>query len=345
LDLTALRLPPILGQGKFRAEVDRTFMGERTMKLLAVLTLSSAIALASSNVAFAGDPDSCKTVRFSDVGWTDITATTAIANEIFKGLGYAPKVTVLSVPVTYASMKNKDIDVFLGNWQPSMENDRKPYVEDKSVIVTGANLPVGAKYTLAVPQYTYDKGLKDFGDIGKFKDSLKGKIFGIEPGNDGNRLVLDLIKGDKFGLKDFQLVESSEQGMLAEVQRATSHKEDVVFLGWAPHPMNVNFKIQYLTGGDDSFGPNFGGAIVYTNERAGWAEQCPNAAKLISNLIYTVDIENLVMNKILTDGDEGPKAAQEWLKTNPPQLTTWLDGVTTFDGKPGLEAVKKSLGL
>ena len=140
------------------------------MKLLAVLTLSSAIALASSSMVFAGDPDSCKTVRFSDVGWTDITATTAIANEIFKGLGYAPKITVLSVPVTYASMKNKDIDVFLGNWQPSMENDRKPYVEDKSVIVTGANLPVGAKYTLAVPQYTYDKGLKDFGDIQKFKD-------------------------------------------------------------------------------------------------------------------------------------------------------------------------------
>ena len=242
-------------------------------------------------------------------------------------------------------MKNKDIDVFLGNWQPSMENDRKPYVEDKSVVVIGANLPTGAKYTLAVPQYTYDKGLKDFGDIQKFKDSLKGKIFGIEPGNDGNRLVLDLIKGDKFGLKDFQLVELSEQGMLAEVQRATSHKEDVVFLGWAPHPMNVNFKIQYLTGGDDSFGPNFGGAIVYTNERAGFADECPNAAKLIKNLIYTVDIENLVMNKILTDGDEGPKAAQEWLKTNPPQLATWLDGVTTFDGKPGLDAVKKSLGL
>src|SRR6516225_4241728 len=251
------------------------------MKMSPVLALSTIIALADSSAALASDPESCKTVKFSDVGWTDITATTSIAAEILKGLGYTPKITVLSVPVTYASMKNKDIDVFLGNWQPSMENDRKPYIEDKSVVEVGANLPTGAKYTLAVPQYTYDKGLKDFGDIQKFKDSLKGKIFGIEPGNDGNRRVLDLIKGDKFGLKDFQLVESSEQGMLAEVQRATSHKEDVVFLGWAPHPMNVNFKIEYLTGGDDSFGPNFGGAIVYTNERAGFAEQCPNAAKLI----------------------------------------------------------------
>ena len=310
-----------------------------------VLALAGAALVVASAPAFAGDPEQCRTIRFSDVGWTDITATTSIASEILKGLGYTPKITVLSVPVTYASMKNKDIDVFLGNWQPSMENDRKPYIEDKSVVEIGANLPTGAKYTLAVPQYTYDKGLKDFADIAKFKDSLKGKIFGIEPGNDGNRLVLDIIKDGKQGLKDFQLVESSEQGMLSEVQRATSHNEDVVFLGWAPHPMNVNFKIQYLSGGDDSFGPNFGGAVVYTNERAGFAAECPNAAKLIKQLVFKVDIENLVMNKILSDGTEGGKAAAEWLKTNPAELAGWLDGVTTFDGKPGLAAVKKSLGL
>jgi len=315
------------------------------MRLDRSLSCVAGILGLGLSAAYAGDPDACKTVRFSDVGWTDITSTTAIASEILKGLGYTPKTTVLSVPVTYTSMKNKDIDVFLGNWQPSMENDRKPYIEDKSVIEVDPNLPQGAKYTLAVPQYTYDKGLKDFKDIVKFKDSLKGKIFGIEPGNDGNRLILDLIKKDADGLKDFQVVESSEQGMLSEVDRATKHKEDVVFLGWAPHPMNVNFKIQYLTGGDDSFGPNFGGADVYTNERAGWAEQCPNAAKLIKQLVFTVDIENVVMNKILTDGAEGPKAAQEWLKTNPPELAKWLEGVTTFDGQPGLPAVKKSLGL
>ena len=263
------------------------------MKVSFALILAAGALVGMTQSALAADPASCKTVKFSDVGWTDITATTAIATEIMKGLGYTPKIDVLAVPVTYASMKNKDIDVFLGNWEPSMENDRKPYVEDKSVVVVGANLPEGAKYTMAVPQYTYDKGLKDFADIVKFKDSLKGKMYGIEPGNDGNRLVLDLIKDNKFGLKDFQLVKSSEQGMLAQVQRATARNEDVVFLGWAPHPMNVNFKIQYLTGGDDSFGPNFGGAVVYTNERAGFAADCPNAAKFIGNLKFTVDIENV----------------------------------------------------
>jgi len=307
------------------------------------LAVAAGVFIGSLQHAGAADPASCKTIKFSDVGWTDITATTAIATEILKGLGYTPKISVLAVPVTYASMKNKDIDVFLGNWQPSMENDRKPYIDDKSVVVVGANLPEGAKYTLAVPQYTYDKGLKDFADIAKFKASLKDKLYGIEPGNDGNRLVLDLIKDNKFGLGSFQLVESSEQGMLAQVQRATARKEDVVFLGWAPHPMNVNFKIQYLTGGDDSFGPNFGGAVVYTNERAGFAAECPNAAKFVANLKFTVDIENVVMNKILTDSEEAPKAARDWLKANPKSLDAWLAGVTTFDGKPGLPAVKKSL--
>ncbi|MBV8564474.1 MAG: choline ABC transporter substrate-binding protein [Methylobacteriaceae bacterium] len=315
------------------------------MRVSFVSVLAAAALFGAAHLAIAADAPSCKTVKLSDVGWTDITATTAVTARILQGLGYTAKIDVLSVPVTYASMKNKDIDVFLGNWEPSMENDRKPYVEDKSVVVVGANLPEGAKYTLAVPQYTYDKGLKDFGDIIKFKDSLKGKIYGIEPGNDGNRLVLDLIKNNKFSLNQFQLVESSEQGMLAQVQRATSRNEDIVFLGWAPHPMNVNFKIQYLTGGDDSFGPNFGGAIVYTNERAGFGADCPNAAKLIGNMKFTVDIENVIMNKILSDGEEAPKAAEEWLKANPQQIGPWLAGVTTIDGQPGEAAVKKSLGL
>jgi glycine betaine/proline transport system substrate-binding protein len=174
-------------------------------KILAVAALAFGV---TTGAAVAGDSDACKTVKFADVGWTDITSTTAITSRILTGLGYTPTTTVLSVPVTYASMKSKDIDVFLGNWQPSMENDRKAYVEDKSVVVTGANLPEGAKYTLAVPQYTYDKGLKDFADITKFKDSLQSKIYGIEPGNDGNRLVQSLIDGNKDGLKEFQLVES-----------------------------------------------------------------------------------------------------------------------------------------
>jgi glycine betaine/proline transport system substrate-binding protein len=303
----------------------------------------TALCLEAST-ARAAEPASCRTVRFSDVGWTDITATTAAASLVLKALGYQPKIEVLSVPVTYASMKSKDIDVFLGNWMPTMEADRKPYIEDKSVEVVGVNLE-GAKYTLAVPDYTYQAGLKSFQDIARFKKELDGQIYGIEPGNDGNRLILDMIGSGKFGLKDFKLVESSEQGMLAQVEKSVRRKQPIVFLGWEPHPMNTKFAMKYLSDGDDVFGPNFGGATVHTNVRAGYTSECPNIGKLLSNLKFTLQMENEIMSAILFDNTEPEKAASAWLKNSPATLEAWLAGVTTFDGKPGLPAVKKSLGL
>jgi glycine betaine/proline transport system substrate-binding protein len=308
---------------------------------LSGLVLGLALA---AGAAQAADPASCQKVRFSDVGWTDITATTALTSAVLKGLGYEPSADLLSVPVTYVSMKNKNIDVFLGNWMPSMAGDAKPYFDDKSVESIRANLE-GAKYTLAVPEYVYDGGVKDFADLAKNGDKFGDKIYGIEPGNDGNRLVQSMIDKDAFGLKGWQLVESSEQGMLSEVDRAIRRKTWIVFLGWAPHPMNKNYPMKYLTGGDDYFGPNFGGATVYTNVRAGYLTECPNVGKLLQNLVFNLDMEATVMEAITTGGEEGGKAATEYLKANPDVLTPWLAGVTTFDGKDGLPAVKASLGL
>ncbi|TON77344.1 glycine/betaine ABC transporter substrate-binding protein, partial [Vibrio parahaemolyticus] len=69
------------------------------------------------------------------------------------------------------------------------------------------------------------------------------------------------------GLKDFSLVESSEAGMVSQVSRAVRRNQWIVYLGWAPHPMNSNVEMEYLAGGDDFFGPNYGGANVYTNVR------------------------------------------------------------------------------
>jgi glycine betaine/proline transport system substrate-binding protein len=312
---------------------------------LKMMAAAGAMTLASlAAPAMAADPESCKTVRFSDVGWTDITATTALASVVLQGLGYEPNVQVLSVPVTYTSLKNKDIDVFLGNWMPTMTADIQPYLDDKSVESVGVNLE-GAKYTFAVPKYVADGGVKDFADIDAHKDQFGGKVYGIEPGNDGNRLIQDMITKDAFGLGDFELVESSEQGMLAQVDRAVRNNEWIVFLGWEPHPMNSNFELAYLSGGDDFFGPNYGGATVYTNVRAGYLEECPNVGQLLKNLTFTLAMENEIMGKILDDGADPNAAATEWLKAHPEVLDQWLAGVQTLDGSDGLAAVKTHLGL
>ncbi len=312
------------------------------IKTLLCTVAAAAVLAPFATPASAADPASCKTVRFSDVGWTDITATTAVTSAMLKSIGYTPKTTILSVPVTFLSLKNNNIDVFLGNWMPAQKELRKPLVEDKSINVVGVNLE-GAKYTLAVPAYAYDAGLKSFADIHKFAKPLHDKIYGIEPGNEGNQHVLDLIKENKDDLGKFNLVASSEQGMLAEVSRAVRNKQPVVFLAWEPHPMNTEFSIKYLTGGDDSFGPNYGGATVYTLTRAGYENDCPNVYKLLQNLKFDLEKENAWMGGILVKHEDPEKVAMQWIKQNPAPVATWLEGITTFDGKPADAALKQNI--
>ncbi|MCG9789895.1 choline ABC transporter substrate-binding protein [Vibrio mediterranei] len=296
-------------------------------------------ALALSSLAMNAYANQCETVRFADVGWTDITATTAVTTELLKGMGYKTKTDLLSVPVTYSSMANGDIDIFLGNWMPTMEGDIAKYREAKTVETVRANLE-GAKYTLAVPKYVYDAGVKSFADLAKHADKFRDRIYGIEPGNDGNRLIQSMIDSDAFGLKDFNLVESSEAGMVSQVSRAARRNQWIVYLGWAPHPMNSNIEMEYLSGGDDYFGPNYGGANVYTNVRANYLSECQNVGQLLKNLEFSLEMENQLMEAILNQNVQPSKAAQQWMKANPKQVEAWLSGVTTLSGEDANTAVQ-----
>lgn len=312
-----------------------TRIGRRKMKLKATL---SALAIAVAGPALAD----CDSVTFSDVGWTDITATTAATSVVLEALGYDTDIKVLSVPVTYTALAEGDIDIFLGNWMPTMEADIAPYREAGTVDTVRANLE-GAKYTLAVNKAAADLGIGNFADIAAQKDALDGKIYGIEPGNDGNRLIMDMIAANEFGLDGFEVVESSEQGMLAQVARADRGGDPVVFLGWEPHPMNANFELTYLEGGDDWFGPNLGGATVYTNTSAGYVDACPNVGALLNNLEFTLAMENEIMGAILDEGEDPADAATAWLAANTGVLDAWLSGVTAKDGGDAKAAVMAAL--
>ena len=304
---------------------------------------AAGLALASLwlPIAAAEDP-SCRTVRFADVGWSDVAATTGLASVVLEGLGYQPVVTTASLPITFAGLKNRQFDVFLGYWTPHMVTVAQPLVQAGQVkVLEPANL-VGARYSLAVPQYLYDKGLRDFADIARFEKDLQGKIHGIEPGSDGNALIATMIRDNQFGLGRFQLVESSEIGMLTQAHRAVLGKKAIVFLGWEPHPMNIQLKLRYLAGGDAVFGPNLGEAKVYTAVPGAYEARCPNVAAFLKNLQFTIDMESQVMGPIMERVNPN-LAARNFLKKNPALLGPWLAGVKTFDGQDGLAEVAAAL--
>jgi glycine betaine/proline transport system substrate-binding protein len=312
------------------------------MRLVHALLATTILGLSP---ALAADPESCKTIRLSDPGWTDITSTNSVAATLLTALGYAPDVKTLSVPIGYEAMKKGDIDVFLGNWMPAQQHFRDDLDAAKAAEILGQNLE-GAKFTLAVPTaHATELGIADFKDLAAHADAFSSKIYGIETGAPANQSLQKMIDAGDFGLGDWTLVESGEQAMLAQATRAEKSGDPIVFLAWAPHPMNTAHDLTYLAGGDAYFGPDYGGATVWTLARTGWAAECPNAAQFFRNLTFTVDMENQLMGRILDDGETGPDAALAWIKENPAALGPWLDGVTTFSGEPGLDAVKATLGL
>ncbi|WP_338607698.1 choline ABC transporter substrate-binding protein [Pelagibacterium nitratireducens] len=303
-------------------------------------TLTSALALSLvSSAAFA--QAQCTSVSFSDVGWTDITTTTSATKQVLEALGYDVNVRVLSVPVTFASLESDDVDVFLGNWMPSQQAAIQPYLDSGEIESVSANLE-GTKYNLAVPTYTYEKGLQTYDDIADFAEELDSTIYGIEPGNEANTYLVGLIEEGAHGLGDFEVRESSEQGMLLEVGRAVERDEDIVFLGWEPHPMNSNFDMSYVEGGEEFFG---GEGNVYTVTRTGFVEECPNLGTFLENLSFTLPMENQIMGMILDEGMDPDAATMEWMQNNPDLALSWLDGVTTVDGGDAEAAVREALDL
>ena len=307
---------------------------------LLLLAMTSGFPLSS----FAADEARCATVIQSDPGWTDIAATNALSGVVLNALGYQQKVQNLSVALAFQGLKTGQVDVFLGNWMPAQQPVVSKFTVDNAIKVVGANLPA-ARFTLAVPDYVAATGVKDFADLQKNADKFNHKIYGIAPGAPANQNLKKMLEKQDFGLKNWQLVESSESGMLAQVTRAVKRKGWIVFLGWEPHAMNTRFKLVYLSGGDAWFGANYGSATVNTVTRNTFASECPNLSRFFTQLKFDVPLENAVITRVLDQQQDVQLAAKAELAKRPALLKSWLDGVTTRDGQPAQPAVKKALGL
>ncbi|MDD1506070.1 choline ABC transporter substrate-binding protein [Pseudomonas sp. CNPSo 3701] len=308
------------------------------MKPLKTVITAGLLALSVSLHAHAEDAK-CASISLADPGWSDIAVTNGIASLLLDGLGYKAQTRTLAVPIIFAGLQKGQVDVFLGNWMPAGQHDYDRYVASGQIDKVVENLG-GTEYTLAVPTYAHEAGVKGFNDLAKFADKFGKKIYGIGSGSPANDYIRQMIAGNEFGLGDWQLVESSEQAMLVQVGRAVKRDEFVVFLGWTPHPMNVQFDMQYLKGGEKFFGST---GSVNTLARKGFVAECPNVGKLLTNLKFTQEMENTIMDDVLNRKEANGTAIKNWIKANPQVLDGWLEGVKTRDGGDGLAAVKAKL--
>jgi glycine betaine/proline transport system substrate-binding protein len=308
------------------------------MKRLALAALLSAAILP----AHAAEPEACRVVRMADPGWTDIGATNALTGIVLEALGYEQKVLPLSVPITYAGLQKGQVDVFLGNWMPAQQQLVAPLLQAGAIETVRANLPA-AKFTLAVPDYVARAGVRTFSDLAQHADKFDRKIYGIESGAPANQTIKKMLAAKSYALNGWTLVESSEQGMLSQVARKNRGQQWIVFLAWEPHQMNNNFKLVYLDGDEQYFGPHFGSASVNTVARRGYRAACPNAGKLFAQVEFNVALEHAIMADMLDKKQTARAAALRQLHARPELINAWLAGITTRSGADGAAAVRARL--
>ncbi|MBF8778676.1 choline ABC transporter substrate-binding protein [Pseudomonas fulva] len=309
------------------------------MKKFSTSVLALVFCLCTHAMADVDSDAQCTAVKLADPGWSDIATTNAVARLLLGSLGYEVRIDSLAVPIIYGGLKDGRIDAFLGNWMPAHQGFHDKFIATGDVQRLARNLE-GTQFTLAVPDYVWAAGVKDFSDLHKHASQFGRKLYGIGSGAPANLSLQELIDQNAFDLEEWKLVESSEQAMLAQVKRATQKQQFIVFLGWTPHPMNVQLKMHYLSGGEKWFGSK---GEVYTVARRGYPQACPNAARLLENLKFDLDMENAIMAEVVDKRLSFDTAAKAWIKAHPERLTGWLAGVTDKAGGDALEAVKKAL--
>lgn len=325
--------------------------------ILAALAAASVLSLSSAaqaeDAASLAENYDCNTVRFGQPNWTGVSIKTETAAWMLDQLGYETSTTKASLPITYQTMAGGDMEVMLAQWMPSQRGMFRKFGIKGDLDVVSPNL-VGGRYTVAVPKYVYEAGVTSIEDLDEHRERFGGEIYGIEPGSGGNDTVKSMIGDDHAGLGDWELVASSEPGMLAEVAKRERSDDWIAFIAWAPHPMNINHDLEYLAGGEAYWGPNKGEVIVNTVTRPGFAWACPNVGQFLDNYDWTVEEQSLAMGYVNNDDMDPLAAGKRVIRENPAMLERWFGrsgiyqtgGIRQADGEGDPQrTIAEALGL
>ena len=284
-----------------------------------------------------------QSVDFGYVEWPGVTVKTQVAANILDALGYDTSTESLSVPIILQGVSEGDLDVFLGVWRPSMNAMIESYTADSgdgSITLAAQNL-APTVYRPAVPTYVAEQGITSLADVAENPEMFDSELYGIEPGNDGNTIILDMIENDTYGFGDFDIVESSTEGMLSAVGRAIEREEPIAFLAWSPHWMNNVYDITYLDDPENVWGED---GFVATALNSGFAEENANLATFFSQFKVDPETQNTWIDRYSRQEMDPETVANEWIAANMDTVMAWVEGVTTADGEPAGAALESAFG-
>lgn len=297
--------------------------------------IAGALALVATAVAQAADNS---TIRFGVPTWPGVTVKSEVASQILNALGYRTTQTDTSPSFAINALKTDDLDIYLGGWMPSQENMINPLEKKGEVAVLATNVS-GVVAGLAVPTYVWDAGVHTEADLANYADRFDRQIYGIEAGSGFNAAVTEAIENDEHSLGSWNLVASSTSAMLSQVGRKIDRKEWIVFDGWQPHWMNVEYDMKYLKAVDGSDIAEIHSTVL-TVANPQLVEQHPEVARFFRQYVVTSDMQSEWVLEYSFRDRAAEQVAREWIRNNLDTVAEWLEGVKARDGKRAIDAMR-----
>lgn len=286
--------------------------------ILAALLAVLAGVLAVSCSGASGD----KELKLGVQPWDENVAISTLTKVLLEeDLGYDNvELQVLPLSDVYEGVGDGELDAFQDVWMPNNE-DRL-----SKISASVEHLPPWfegkTKYGIAVPYYMND--VKSIADL----DRRAGTdlIIGIEPDVDFHPQIKNKVIPE-YDL-DMKLVESSTPAMLSELKRAYETREPIVFLGWSPHWMSVEYRFYYLDDPKGAQGRFNDSSEISTIVRKDLKEDDPVAYELIKSISLLEGQVNALESEI-NEAEDPVEGTKNWLKYNREVVDPWIEAAET----------------
>ncbi|MEV4330164.1 ABC transporter permease/substrate binding protein [Streptomyces sp. NPDC049597] len=243
--------------------------------------------------------------------WEEDIAATYLWKAVLEERGYTMNLKQFEVGPMYTALSRGQIDVQFDGWLPSTQ---KKYWDEYGDKLTDLGSWYGpTSLELAVPSYV--EGVDSLDDLKGRGDEFKGRIVGIEPGTETMNILKNKVLPD-YGIdEEFEVVDSSTPGMLAELKRAYAKKEPIAVMLWTPHWAYNEYDLTKLADPKKSFGE---GDEIHTVASKDFPSQYPRLTEWFKN--FRLDEKQLagLENEIQKRGTgHEEEAVKAWMEKNP----------------------------
>jgi len=261
-----------------------------------------------------------KELKLGNIGWDESIAIANLTKVLLEDDLDYDEVRLEqtdSVRYLFQGVSTGDMDAFQDVWMPQQKaylSEVEDQVEQLDSWYRGTT-----RYSIATPSYM---GITS---IDQLNDTNADLIFGIEQDVDIMEAIPDSVIPE-YGLEQ-KLVQSSTQGMLAEVEKRYRNGEEFAFVAWSPHWMNQRYDFDYLDDPEGALGDLRQSAEILTIVNEDLPEDDPVAYALMEALTLDEEQVNDLEDEINTVSDP-QTGVRNWLENNRDVVQPWIDAAS-----------------